>query len=132
MQKGRENVKSGISFRDPVESDEREGSDESEDISEETETSGKKDGEASGEGEGSGAEDGEDSGEEEKQVSESEDGGLAEVLNKVVKMAAALGAKKMSKEDTSTVDGSTSEMVQAKEEPEVGLALVSANGNIIE
>ncbi|XP_074300226.1 uncharacterized protein LOC141631457 [Silene latifolia] len=108
MQKGKEKVKSGVSFREPVERDEGEESDASEDILEETETSGEKEGEASGEGEGSGDDEREDNGEEEKQGSEFEDGGLADMLSKVVKMAAALGAKKMTKDDTSTVDGGPS------------------------
>ncbi|XP_074268652.1 uncharacterized protein LOC141592012 [Silene latifolia] len=122
MQKGKEKVKCGISVREPVERDEREESDESEDISEETETSDEKDGEASAEEEGSDDEVREDSGEEEKQVSESEDGGLADMLSKVVKMAAALGAKKMTKEDTSTVDEGlkVSAVGQSSKEVEVG------------
>ncbi|XP_074300117.1 uncharacterized protein LOC141631331 [Silene latifolia] len=105
MQKGKEKVKSGVSFREPVERDEGEESDESEDISEETESSDEVEGEDSDDGEGSGDDEREDDGEEEKQVSQSDDGGLADMLSKVVKMAAAMGAKKMTNDDTSTVDG---------------------------
>ncbi|XP_074310339.1 uncharacterized protein LOC141646290 [Silene latifolia] len=105
MQKGKEKVKSGVSFREPVERDEGEESDESEDISEETESSDEVEGEDSDDGEGSGDDEREDDGEEEKQVSQSDDGGLADMLSKVIKMAAAMGAKKMTNDDTSTVDG---------------------------
>ncbi|XP_074301055.1 uncharacterized protein LOC141632404 [Silene latifolia] len=83
-----------------METDEREESDASDDISEDTEDT---DEEGS-----SGEEEKGDSGEEEKEGSAEEegsgDGGLAEVLNKVVKMAAFLGAKKISKEERSTAD----------------------------
>ncbi|XP_074301227.1 uncharacterized protein LOC141632588 [Silene latifolia] len=44
-------------------------------------------------------------------------------------MEAALGAKKMTKDDTSTVDGACTEIVHVKEEPTVGLTLTSSNGN---
>ncbi|XP_074265475.1 uncharacterized protein LOC141587909 [Silene latifolia] len=102
---GKEKVKSGVSFREPVERDEGEESDESEDISEETESSDEVEGEDSDDGEGSGDDEREDDGEKEKQVSQSDDGGLADMLSKVVKMAATMGAKKMTNDDTSTVDG---------------------------
>ncbi|XP_074301644.1 uncharacterized protein LOC141633056 [Silene latifolia] len=68
----------GVSFREPMETDEREESDASDDISEDTKNTDEEGG--------------------------SGDGGLAEVLNKVVKMAAFLGAKKISKEERSTAD----------------------------
>ncbi|XP_074301201.1 uncharacterized protein LOC141632559 [Silene latifolia] len=48
MQKGKEKVRSGVSFREPVETDKREDSDASEEISEETEASSQGDGEGSG------------------------------------------------------------------------------------
>ncbi|XP_074267743.1 uncharacterized protein LOC141591320 [Silene latifolia] len=82
----------GVSFREPMETDEREESDASDDISEDTEDTDEEGG--SGEEEKGGSAEEEGSG----------DGGLAEVLNKVVKMAAFLGAKKISKEERSTAD----------------------------
>ncbi|XP_074267695.1 uncharacterized protein LOC141591235 [Silene latifolia] len=112
MQKGKEKVKTGVSFREPMETDEREDSDASEDISEDTEDSGEEGGSGDeGVSDEEGCSDKEekvDSAEDEKEGSAEEegsgDGDLAKVLNKVVKMAAALGAKKISKEERSTAN----------------------------
>ncbi|XP_074305257.1 uncharacterized protein LOC141640347 isoform X2 [Silene latifolia] len=48
MQKGKEKVKTGVSFREAMETDEREDSDASEDISEDTEDSGEEGSTANG------------------------------------------------------------------------------------
>ncbi|XP_074267261.1 uncharacterized protein LOC141590584 [Silene latifolia] len=98
---------------EPVETDKREDSDASEEISEETEASSQGDGEGSGDEEGSVEEGG--SAESEEQGSESDDGRLAEVLNQVVKMAAALGGKKKRKEDKTPEDEPSVKPVQEEQ-----------------
>ncbi|XP_074300524.1 uncharacterized protein LOC141631799 [Silene latifolia] len=104
-QKGKEKAKSGISFRDPVDKQENEESDGSEEISEELENSGEEEGSGQEEDMEDSDQEEEGSDEEDKHVTESEDGGLADALDKVVKMAAALGVKKKTKEESSVVNG---------------------------
>ncbi|XP_074299362.1 uncharacterized protein LOC141630439 [Silene latifolia] len=121
-QKGKEKEKSGISFRDPVDTQENEEIDGSEEISDESENSEEEEGSGQEEDMEDSDQEEEGSDEEDKHVKESEDGGLADALEKVVKMAAALGVKKKTQEESSVVNDSrkVAAVVERPKKMEVG------------